>query len=83
MPIHWNKVTGSGDVEIPIDRLKPDILIKMIENFVTREGTDYGHQDYAVQQKVKQVHTQLKEGKAHIVFDDETDSWNIVTTNQL
>ena len=32
-------------IKIPIDRLKPDILLSVIDEFVTRSGTDYGERE--------------------------------------
>ena len=31
-----------GAVKIPVDRLTPETLQSVVEEFITREGTDYG-----------------------------------------
>ena len=65
-------------MEIPYQKLDPETLRGLIESFVLREGTDYGEQEYSLQDKVEQVHSHLKQGLAAIVFDEETESCSIV-----
>lgn len=65
-------------MDIPYRTLKPETLEKLIENFVMREGTDYGHIDHGIDAKVKQVLKQLEDGKAKICFDPDTESCDIV-----
>ena len=56
-------------VIVPWKDLPPDTLTNLIEEFVTRDGTDYGDQDVATSTKVEQVRTHLKQQEAFIVFD--------------
>jgi len=57
--------------------LSNDALIGVIESFVLEEGTDYGHGDWSIEEKINQVKGQLLSGKASIVFDRETESTSI------
>jgi hypothetical protein len=68
-------------VEIPYDQLSPEALYGVIEQFVSRDGTDYGEIEVPLARKVAQVLAQLKSGKAVIVFDPETESCNIFESN--
>ena len=45
---------------IPPDRLGKDTLDALIEEFVLREGTDYGHSEYTLIEKKAMVMSQLK-----------------------
>ncbi len=63
-------------MEIPYARLEPEILKRVIEEFVTREGTDYG-QEYTLDDKITQVMKQLQSGHAKILFDQETETCTI------
>jgi uncharacterized protein len=65
-------------IEIPLSRLDGDVLQAVIEEFITREGTDYGQLDMSLAQKVEQVRRQLQTGQAVIVFDDATESTSIM-----
>jgi uncharacterized protein YheU (UPF0270 family) len=53
--------------------LKPDTLIALIEEFVTRDATDYGDRERTLGDKLEDVMRQLRRGKMRIVFD--ADSW--------
>lgn len=68
-------------VKIPYDQLSPEALQGVIEEFVTRDGTDYGEIEIPLETKVAQVLTQLKSGKAVIVFDQETETCNILRSD--
>jgi len=67
-------------VDIPHSELSPDALRSVIESFVLREGTDYGEQEYSLEQKVAHVMRQLARGEASIRFDPNTETVDIVTT---
>ncbi|MCP4445463.1 MAG: YheU family protein [Myxococcales bacterium] len=70
-------------VEIPKDRLEPETLRRLIEEYVSREGTDYGQRDYSLDQKIADVMKQIDGGEAVIVYDPDSESCNIVTREQL
>ncbi|MGM0654359.1 MAG: YheU family protein [Thermodesulfobacteriota bacterium] len=61
-------------VKIPYDQLSPEALQGVVEEFVTRDGTDYGETEISLETKIDQVRAQLKNGKAVIIFDQETES---------
>lgn len=65
-------------MEIPFEKLNPETLQRLIEAFVSREGTDYGAKDWTFEEKVAQVLQQIRSGKAKITFDPETESCNIL-----
>jgi uncharacterized protein YheU (UPF0270 family) len=65
-------------IEIPLDRISPDTLRNMIEEFVTREWSDLSDSAYSLDEKVEQVMRQLKEKRARIVFDCASRTWTIV-----
>ena len=70
-------------VELDPDQLSPGALRGLVEEYVTREGTDYGHRDWSLEDKVAQVYRQLECGEARIVFDLESGSASIVTAPEL
>ncbi len=73
----------ASGVELDPDQLSPGALRGLVEEYVTREGTDYGHDDWALEEKVAQVFRQLERGEARIVFDLEQESASIVTAPEL
>ena len=70
-------------MEIPYKELSDEALRALIEEFVLREGTEYGAQDYSLESKVRQVRRQLHAGEAKISYDSETQTCQIflVTNN--
>jgi uncharacterized protein YheU (UPF0270 family) len=67
---------------IPHKRLSPEALLGVIEEFVTREGTDHGGVSVPLHVKVTQVRNQLESGRAVLVYDEETQSCNIIPTER-
>lgn len=65
-------------VEIPYQQLSPEALKGLIEEFVTRDGTDYGAQERSLASKIEQVRGLLERGEARVVFDSATGTANIV-----
>ncbi len=63
---------------VPHQQLAPETLRAVIEEVVTRSGTDYGLAEAALETKVKQVLGLLGSGKAQLVFDPETETCNVV-----
>ncbi|MEP7313705.1 MAG: YheU family protein [Pseudomonadota bacterium] len=69
-------------VEVPHTALSAAALQGVLENFVLREGTEYGERDFTLEQKVAQVLAQLERGDARVMFDPETQSVTIVLSDQ-
>jgi uncharacterized protein YheU (UPF0270 family) len=63
---------------IPHTELSGDLLQAVIESFVLREGTDYGERELTLEEKVARVVRQLERGRAQILFDQETQSVDVV-----
>jgi uncharacterized protein YheU (UPF0270 family) len=64
-------------MDIPWQELQPETLHALIEEFTTRDGTDYGEREISLEAKVKQVRKLLEAGKIKIVFDAETESCDL------
>lgn len=78
-------------VELEPSQLSPAALRGLVEEYVTREGTDYGggagqagvEGEWSLEEKVAQVLRQIDRGEARIVFDLESESASIVTAPEL
>jgi uncharacterized protein YheU (UPF0270 family) len=64
---------------IPIDQLESETLTSIIEQFVLREGTDYGENTYKLDQKVAHVRSQLEKDLAVLVYSELNESVDILT----
>ncbi len=71
-------------IVIPHTALSSDALLGVIDTFVLREGTDYGHADISLEQKRARVQKLLETGKAHICYYPEEEHIEIemVDTNR-
>jgi uncharacterized protein YheU (UPF0270 family) len=65
-------------LDVPYTALSADALRGLVEEFVTRDGTDYGVRERTVEEKVRDVTRQLERGEVKIVFDPASRSANLV-----
>lgn len=63
---------------IPYDQLAPDTLQSLIEEFINREGTDYGEQEISIKTKVSQVQRQLDKGDIVISYDEHSETCTLL-----
>lgn len=68
---------------IPLEQLSTETLSAIIENFVLREGTEYGSEDVSLNDKITQVHQQLKQGSALLVYSELHETVNILPADQF
>ena len=64
-------------ISIPYEEIPEKTLMRMLESFVLREGTDYGEHEYSLDKKVSQVLSQLKRGEVGVVFDSKEETFDI------
>lgn len=64
---------------IPHHRLSADVLQAIMEEYISREGTDYGADELSLQQKVERLLPQVKSGEVLIVFDEISESVQLVS----
>ena len=65
-------------MEIPYQSLNPATLENLVEELVTRNGTDYGERETSLDEKVSQVKRQLDSGDAYILYDEELEICEIL-----
>jgi uncharacterized protein YheU (UPF0270 family) len=68
---------------IPHTAVNNETLLAIVEEFVSREGTDYGPSAFSLESKVQSVIKQLETGKACLVFDPVSESCDIVIKGSL
>jgi len=69
-------------IKVPPESLSAQALRGVVEAFVLREGTDYGHRDFTLDEKCEGVARQLARGEAEIWFDPETGGTDIRTVTE-
>jgi uncharacterized protein YheU (UPF0270 family) len=65
-------------MKIPHQQLKPETLNNIIEEFVLREGTDYGHAEISLKDKIDDVMKLLHAGEVSLNYDETTKTCNII-----
>ena len=63
---------------IPVSKLSTQALRGVIEEFISRDGTDYGEVEVPMEAKFRHVKDKLETGLAVLIFDDETETTNIL-----
>ena len=69
---------GPAKLEVPPSSLSREALRALVEEFVTRDGTDYGAVERSLDAKVADVLLQLDRGEVCIVFDPESETTTLV-----
>lgn len=65
---------ASAYVEVPAQALSQTALVGLVEEFITREGTDYGVREHTLDEKRASVLRLIAAGEVAILFDPETET---------
>ena len=68
---------------IPYNELSEEALQALIEDFVTRDGTDYGQDELSMQEKAAHLLTLLERGELLISYNEDTETCGLVTREEL
>ena len=74
--------TPEAPIVVPLEQLPADVLDGLVEEFVSRDGTDYGAVERTLDEKKAAVLRQLQRGEVVVMFDFETESTTIVPADQ-
>ena len=64
--------------DIPAESLQ-----NLIEEFVSRDGTDYGEHEIPLSSRVEQVRQLLRRGKVVIWFDEATETISVFEADKI
>ena len=70
-------------INVPISDISSEALTGLLEEYVSRDGTDYGEVEVTIDEKTKVLRKQLEEGELSILFDPETQELDIVMREQM
>ncbi|USD22923.1 YheU family protein [Microbulbifer sp. VAAC004] len=68
---------------IPFAQLDPNTLQNLLEEYATREGTEYGEREVELPEKVASLRRQLQSGDVVIWFDPGEETVNLVLAEDL
>lgn len=66
-------------LEIPLLRLAPEVLEGLLEEYASRDGTDYGDRELSLAEKVANLRRQLERGDMRLLYDSDSESWDLVS----
>jgi len=64
---------------IPHTEIETNTLLALIEEIVTRDGTDYGENELSKSTKVRQVMQQLELNEIYIMYSELHDTCSLMT----
>ena len=67
---------------IPFAELGKDTLLALLEEIVTRDGTDYGMVEIPTSAKVRQALQQLQAGHVCLCYDNESQTCNLLPAEE-
>ena len=69
-------------IEIPPSRLPAETLHNLLQEYASRDGTDYGEREASLDEKVAQLQQQLRSGGLRLLYDSAGEHWDLVTAEQ-
>ena len=70
-------------VRVPLERVDAEVLNSMLEDYASRDGTDYGARERELGEKVANLQAQLRAGSLAIVYDLASEQWDLLPQEQL
>jgi uncharacterized protein YheU (UPF0270 family) len=70
-------------VEVPFELLSTDAFDGVIDDFILREGTDYGSVELQHETKRERIRNGLKSGRYKLVFDPNIESITLLTAEEF
>lgn len=64
---------------IPYQQIDGSVLLRIIEDFVGREGTDYGEVELSLEQKASQLLAQIKSCNVYVSYDEAEETVSLLT----
>jgi uncharacterized protein YheU (UPF0270 family) len=65
-------------IEVPTSQLAEQTLLALLEEFASRDGTDYGFKELTLDEKVGRLRGQLEASRIMLVYDSDSEQWDLV-----
>ncbi len=67
---------------IPWQSLSEEALSGVLEEYITRDGTDYGANELTLDARLQRARRQLQKGDVQLVFNSAEQSCHVITRDQ-
>ena len=68
----------SDYVEVPLERVPTESLQALLEEYASRDGTDYGERETPLEIRVTQLLDQLRLRELRLLYSVPEESWDLV-----
>ena len=68
---------------VPSEQVPSELLDKLLDSFINREGTDYGTIELSIEEKRSNLKLLLKRKEAFIAFDGESETFNLLSKDEV
>lgn len=65
-------------VRVPAERVPPESLDALLEEYTSRDGTDYGEQETPLSERVAELRTGLRQGSVALLYDGDSETWDLL-----
>jgi uncharacterized protein YheU (UPF0270 family) len=65
-------------IEVPTSALAEPTLLALLEEFASRDGTDYGLNELSLDEKVGRLREQLNASRIMLMYDSDSEQWDLV-----
>lgn len=65
-------------IEVPVAQLSEDALGGLLEEFASRDGTDYGERERSLEEKCASLRGGLARGELTLLFDVDSEQWDLL-----
>lgn len=72
----------SSYIRVPMERLQPEVLQNLLEEYASRDGTDYGAVELTLEQKTDNLRRQLHNAELVLLYQTESEQWDLLTAEQ-
>jgi uncharacterized protein YheU (UPF0270 family) len=69
-------------IQVPVHRLAVDVRGALLEEYASRDGTDYGERELTLAEKVANLERQLADGELCILYEIESEQWDLLPADQ-
>lgn len=66
---------------MPPERVPEASLKALLEEFASRDGTDYGARETPLSARVKQLGDGLRRGSLALLFDADSQTWDVLSAD--
>lgn len=69
-------------VRVPPERLPGETLTALLEEYASRDGTDYGRYEISLDEKRDQLRARLAAGDLQLLYDVDSEHWDLVARDR-